>query len=160
MRTVEGAKYLGWLPSSACTGSFPPSLSHRYLLPSFSHLCIIFFAWFLTAIILFCCPWIYHYFWIKVVVSSLRSMEPFLTLKLSLHSIMLNSYFVIHVAERLNNILTHSEYNFKLAGSFEISNCWFMLIYLICTYLKVVTNEKWGGSKSWQVFEGCTGPWW
>jgi hypothetical protein len=25
--------------------------------------------------------------------------------------------------------------------------------------LKVVTNEKWGGSESWQVFEGGTGPW-
>ncbi len=25
--------------------------------------------------------------------------------------------------------------------------------------LKVVTNEKWGESRSWQMFEGCTRPW-
>jgi hypothetical protein len=29
----------------------------------------------------------------------------------------------------------------------------------IAITLKVVTNEKWRGSRSWQVFEGCTNPW-
>jgi hypothetical protein len=30
---------------------------------------------------------------------------------------------------------------------------------LIFENLKIVTNEKREGSRNWQVFEGCTGPW-